>query len=186
MKPKILFLSLLCAALTFAAYAQEEAEAEKKKVTVEPAKDAKLQIAGGEEFSTAVGTASVVEVEGKRVVQVDFDLSDGVYLSAGYPVDLKRKFKTITFKAKSESPCGFALRVIDESGECFQFKFDNKHPGKEQDLEADLAQEKIECWGGDLNKKIDQPVKALHFVVSKREAVEIKGSAVFSEVTFKR
>lgn len=190
MKPVIFFVAALGIFLweVPCLSAQEEENGSGKKVEIQPDKNQKLSLAGGEEFGKSAGGALVIELEdGSLGVEMTFDLSDGVYFSAGYPLDLKRKFKTLRFSAVSEVECGFAVRVIDESGECFQFKFKNEKPGKKQEFEADLTRDNIECWGGDGNKKLDQPIKAIHFVVGKRDSSTTpSGKAVFSSMELKR
>jgi len=146
----------------------------------------KLSFADGREYGQSTGKASIEKIMGQNYVKLEFDLSDGTYVSGGFPIDINsKKIKEIDFTAKSEQPCGFGLRIIDDSGECFQFKYANEKPGKEEKLKADLTTERIEHWGGNGDGKVDQPIKAIHFVASKRGTETQAGSALFGNLVFK-
>lgn len=157
------------------------------EVAVAPDPAVKLLYHGGDEFGTSGGAPEVVKEGESYAVKLSYNFGDGgVYTSAGFPVTLTEEFKELKFTAKTDGGCGIGLRIIDASGECFQFKFGVPKADKAEKYEADLKARNVECWGGDGNKTIDQPIKALHFVASKSPETKVEaGSALFYKISLR-
>lgn len=138
----------------------------------------------GDEFPGAEGSAEVVAEGETSFLKIDYDFSGGgQYVSAGLPVaPPPGRYTSLSFVVKGDSERLLGLRLIDQSGECFQFRCPYDQAGEEQKFEVEINDSKAPHWGGDGNGVLDLPLKDIWFVVNDDKNADSKGSVFFGRI----
>lgn len=154
---------------------------------LELTKEMPINFTKGEEFPGAEGAASMVEDRGKTRLELKYDFTQGgAYIGAGVEAALTDTFKSLKFNALIQSPCKIGVRVCDANSEWFQGNYRLDEAGEKIERELNLSHNDLQHWGGDDNGEIDQPIRAIWFIVNNPGDDALEGTATFGEITLIR
>lgn len=141
----------------------------------------------GPEFPGATGAFDLVEEDKKDACAISYDFSGGgAYVNAGVAAGGVGEFNEAVFSVKDRQPGPVMFRIVDATGECFQYKRSYQMAGEWEELRIDVTKAGAESWGGNADKTVDFPLKWLFFGVSKTGSREPTGTLFVSDLKFEK
>jgi hypothetical protein len=122
----------------------------------------------GPEFKGAIGSMDVPEKNGKPLV-IHYDFTGGGnYVSAFKLLDPKLSIEKLSIHADTAST-DLSLRVIDQTGQTFQYKLNTPDAGGPVTLDLSKAKP-MTSWGGAKDRKLHYPLGSLWIMVTRKSA----------------
>ncbi len=122
----------------------------------------------GPEFKGANGSMDVPEKNGQPLV-IHYDFTGGGnYVSAFKLLDPKLNIEKVSIDADIAS-ADLSLRVVDQTGQTFQYKLNTPKAGQPVTLNLSNAKPQS-SWGGAKDRKLHYPLSSLWVMVTRKSA----------------
>lgn len=157
------------------------------QATKTPAIAPVLRFYAGDEFPGAKGSVKIIKEGDSLINSLEFDFTGGgAYVAGRHSTDLPEGFTELQIKVRSAEPRQLGIRLVDDAGQCHQFKRTYEGYGEWAKVTVDLIHFRPDgSWGGPNDKKLHFPIREIHFLVAKdrQQPTETqKGSVDFGEV----